>query len=101
MVRAGDDNELADVIEKKQAVAIGWAAMNNVSSLKTRDEFKEAYRKAFPDDTESQVAMQAGQIYRFVHEIQQNHYILSCLKASRELLIGICDGPYEHTEKLF
>jgi restriction system protein len=101
MVRAGDDNELADLLEKKHAVAIGWAEMGDLSSLKTRDDFKAAYRKAHPDDSDRTVAMQAGQIYRFVHEIQNGHYILSYSTATGELLVGTCDGVYKYLPNLF
>jgi restriction system protein len=101
MVRAGDNNELADVIEKNKAVAIGWAKMSDVSSLRTRDDFKEAYRKAYPEEAENKVAGAAGQIYRFVREIHKGDYVLSYQKASRELLIGICEGEHEYSTKLF
>ena len=100
MVRAGDDNELADILENKHAVAIGWAEMGDLSALKTRDDFKEAYRKAHPEDSDRTVAMQAGQIYRFVREIQGPDYILSCSSATRELLIGTCNGAYSYLPNL-
>ena len=37
MVRAGNDNELADLVEEKGAVAIGWTKMGDLSSLKARE----------------------------------------------------------------
>ena len=101
MVRAGDHNELAESMEENKAVAIGWAALHDVSSLKTREEFKDAFRKAYPDEAETVVPGSAGQIYRFVREINNGDYVLSYEKSSRELLIGVCDGPYEYTGKLF
>jgi len=43
MVRAGNSNELADLVAEENAVAIGWAEMGDLSSLKTREQFKERY----------------------------------------------------------
>jgi restriction system protein len=36
MVRAGNDNELADIVQDEQVVAIGWVKMGDVSKLDTR-----------------------------------------------------------------
>ena len=40
MVRAGNDNELAELVKQKESVAIGWLEMGDVSALQTREKFK-------------------------------------------------------------
>jgi restriction system protein len=101
MVRAGNDNELADLVEEKDAVAVGWTKMGDVSSLKAREQFKERYREVYPDHSPNRVAVNAGQIFRFTREMRQGDYVLTYIKASREELIGLVDGPYEHRSDLF
>lgn len=96
MVRAGDDNELADQVWQENAVAIGWDAMGDLSGLSTREQFKDHYRQTYPDHSEGRVAVNAGQIYRFVREIAQGDYVLSYIKESREILIGVVAGPYTY-----
>lgn len=98
MVRAGDDNELASVVEEKNAVAIGWREVGDVSDLHSRDEFKERYRQAFPEHSAGRVAVNAGQIYRFVREIQEGDYALTYIKSTREVLIGLVEGSYRYLE---
>jgi restriction system protein len=98
MVRAGNDNELADVVSEKSLVAIGWSDMGDLSQLKTREAVKERYREVYPEHAEGRVAVNAGQLYRFAHEIDVGDCVMTYLKNSRELLIGRVTGPYEYRE---
>jgi restriction system protein len=99
MVRAGNDNELADIVQEDGVVAIGWANMGDVSHLETRAEFKQRYRQVNPEASDGRVAVNAGQIYRFVREMQQGNYVLTYIKSSREVLIGVVDGGYEYLDE--
>jgi restriction system protein len=98
MVRAGDDNELAGIVEGEGVVAIGWMEMGDVSGLHSRQEFKERYRQAFPDHSEGRLAVNAGQVYRFVRKIRKGDYALTYIKSTREVLIGLIDGGYEYRD---
>ena len=49
MVRAGNDNELAEEIGEKHAVAIGWEKIGDLSEYVARSEVKEQYASAYPD----------------------------------------------------
>ena len=100
MVRAGNDNELADIVQEENVVAIGWSDMGDLSDLKTREAFKQRYREAYPEASEGRLNVNAGQIYRFVREIQEGDYVLTYIKASREILIGVA-GPYQYREKAY
>jgi len=101
MVHAGNENELADLVEEKSAVAIGWPEMGDVSGLDKRDQFKRRYEEVYPDHSPGRIAVNAGQIYRFAQEIGEGDYILTYIKASREILIGLAAGPYEYRTDLF
>ena len=101
MVRAGDDNELADLVEEKGAVAIGWDSMGDVSALQGREAFKERYREVYPDHSAGRVAVNAGQIFRYVCEIREGDYVLTYRKASREVFVGLAAGPHKYDPNLF
>ncbi|MBL7202063.1 MAG: restriction endonuclease [Anaerolineae bacterium] len=101
MVRAGNENELADVVEKESVVAIGWDKVGDISNLETREQFKERYREAYPEDSSNRVAVNAGQVYRFVREIQEGHYVLTYIKTSREMLIGLVKESYEYRAEAY
>ena len=96
MVRAGNNNELADIVQEENVVAIGWDSMDDVSDLETRKEFKQRYRDANPEDSSGRVAVNAGQVYRFAQKMEKGDYVLTYIKASREVLIGLVEGPYEY-----
>jgi restriction system protein len=96
MVRAGNENELADIVQEENVVAIGWDSMGDVSNLATREQFKQRYRETNPEDSLGRVATNAGQVYRFAREITEGDYVLTYIKATRELLIGLVKGPNEY-----
>jgi restriction system protein len=101
VVRAGDENELADEVEGKSAIAIGWEDMGNLSDLTRREQFKERYREIYPDHSEPRVNVNSGQVYRFTCEIEEGDYLLTYVKSSREILIGLSSGGYEYNPVLF
>lgn len=101
MVRAGNDNELADQVEDKNAVAIGWAGMGDLSGLHKREEFKERYRQTYPDHSDPRVNVNTGQVYRFAREIHGGDYVLTYDKANREILIGTIVGDFSISPSMF
>lgn len=94
IVRAGVNNEIASDVKRASVVAIGWAEMGDLTALGTRDDFKNLYRSTYPDDNEAKVGIGAGQVYRFVKEIQTGDIVLTPIAVSRELLIGKVMGNY-------
>jgi hypothetical protein len=71
MVRAGDNNELAPLLEERKAVAVGWDELPDLAGLLSFEEFKTCY---------------AGD------------YALSYLRASRTVLVGVDAGLYRSRE---
>lgn len=101
MVRAGNDNELAEKVEPLNAVAIGWTEMGDVSALKKREAFKQRYREVYPEHSDGRVNVNASQVYRFARQIKEGDFVLTYIKDSREVLIGVADGPYEYRTDIF
>ncbi|MBA3869494.1 MAG: restriction endonuclease [Anaerolineae bacterium] len=101
MVRSGNDNILANLVEDKGAVAVGWDEMGDLSQLQTREQFKRRYQEVFPEDSEGRVPVNAGQIYRFAKEIHLGDYVITYIKDSREIVIGIVESEYEFNPTLF
>ena len=101
VVKAGNANVLADRLEQKSAVAIGWAEIGDLSALPDRQQVLELVRKEYPADTPAQQAMAGGQVYRFVREIRPSDYILTPIKATRTVLMGKAEGDYVFDPALF
>lgn len=100
MVRAGGNNELADLVEDAGAIAIAWGT-GDLSELHTREEIKNRYRQTHPDHSDTRIAVNGGQLFRFAQEIKKGDYILTYIKASRELLIGLIERHYEYQQGVF
>ncbi len=94
VVRAGVNNEIASEVGKASVVAIGWDKMGDLSELSTRDDFKNRYRTKYADDSGASVGIGAGQIYKFVQQIQKGDFVLTPIRVSREVLIGEIIGDY-------
>lgn len=80
---------------QRNVIAIGWKRMGDLSAIgRSREAFKEAYAKAYPDSKKGAVANGAGMLYRFVYEMQIGDYIIFPSKSNREINIGIIEGEY-------
>jgi restriction system protein len=76
-------------------IAIGWEDLGDIGKLdNNRDIFKERYSATYTSDKKEKVAVCAGQLYRFVHEICVGDYVVFPSKSNREINIGIIEGDY-------
>lgn len=94
-IHAGHSSEIDSQFKDKKVVAIGWNEMGDLSNTKTRDNIKELYKKTYPEDEMGTVAICAGAIYRFVHEMKIGDIIIFPSRISREILIGKTVGNYK------
>ncbi len=99
-VRGGRTGDADSFFLKKSKVALGWERLTDLSSLKQdRDAFKTAVAQAWPDKTAASVANNAGQLFRFVHEMRTGDLILYPSKIDRLVHIGTILGPYTYDAK--
>jgi restriction system protein len=94
MVRAGERGVLVDDFRTGSFVAIGWAELGDMASLKSREQFSKAIDKAYPGSRKMQVAVSAGQAFRFVREMKPGDRILTYDPGQREYLLGTITGEY-------
>ncbi len=87
------DHALAPI--EQGYVAIGWHEMGDLSLIKpTRDAFKAAYERAYPDAGPGKVRTSAGVPYRFLVEMKPGDLVIFPSKPDRMVNIGVVDGPY-------
>lgn len=96
MVRAGEGGVHIDEFRAGSFVAIGWADMGDMSALKTRDQFTKAVERVYPGSRKMQVAVSAGQAFRFVREMRPGDRVLTYDPGRREYLIGTITGDYTY-----
>jgi len=99
-IHAGKTGDAESLFEKHHVVAIGWKDVGDLSPLKTRDDFKVRYEETFPGMKPMNVAVSAGQLYRFVHEMKVGDAIVFPLKRAADIWLGDVTGSYEYNPKL-
>lgn len=94
VVRAPD--EIASEVEKNSMVAIGWSQMGGLDGVQSREAMKRKFREIYPELSDKRIAIGAGQLYRFVHEIHKGDFILTPLRETRQVLVGHCTAEYAY-----
>ncbi len=70
-------------------VAVGWLPDEDLTSVVSRDEIFDRYRKAHPDETPHEVGAKAGQLATFVLKVQPGDYVMTrCAPPTREYRYG-------------
>ena len=102
MVRAGEGGYLFEEFKDKNAVAIGWNDLGDLSKVTSLDELKELYRReeAEEEEKEGKVNASCGMLRRFKDEIHKGDYVITYNPETRQYLIGEVTGEYVFNTKL-
>jgi restriction system protein len=78
-------------------VAIGWREMGDLSLIKrSRDAFKAAYERSYPDAGPGTVRTSAGVPFRFLVEMKIGDVVIFPSKLDRTVNIGVIEGDYTY-----
>ena len=86
-------------------VGIGWPLMGDITKIApNRDAFKDQLAIAYPDKKPGAIPVDAGSMFKFVHEIQAGDYVVYPSKSDRMVNIGrfkgtatyVADDPDEY-----
>ncbi len=100
-IHGGKTGDADSLFLKKNYVAIGWAKMGDLSkTTPDREAFKAAVAKTYPDAKPGAIPNNAGQLYRFVHEMQVGDLVVYPSKRDRQIHIGRIDGGYQYNAAL-
>jgi len=95
-IHPGKRGEAEDLFIHREVIAIGWSNMGDLSQWADRDAYKSAFAEMYPDEKPGAIPTKAGQLYRFVHEIQIGDLVVCPLKLVREVRIGRVVGEYQY-----
>jgi hypothetical protein len=97
--RAGKQIRLF-LVEKPSVLALGWKDVPDVSTVPDkREAFKKVIAEIYPTANPGSVANNAGQLFRFVHEMKDGELALYPCKSDREIHFGRVTGPYFYSVK--
>lgn len=96
-IHAGKTGDAASLFLNKDCVALGWQSMGDLGKISpNREAFKSAVAKAYPNKKAGAIPNNAGQLFRFVHEMKEGDLVIFPHKHERKIHIGIVAGPYEY-----
>lgn len=96
MVRAGRGGVYFENFRDRSIVAIGWAALGDLSRLDSREAFVAAVRETYPTKRQGALAVEGGQLYRFVKEFSEGDRVVTYDSRARVYLRGEIKGPYTY-----
>jgi len=94
VVRAGEGNEVVEEFQRLGVVGYGGAQMGDLKRLGSREAIAEKVHEVLPS-SKGAMANWAGQYWKISSQIQTGDYVLTPVKATREILIGKIMGDYE------
>lgn len=95
VVRAGGGGQYTSEFQVGGFAAIGYYPVGNIEGL-SREQVTELVAAVQPD--KKKVSGDAGNLFRFAHEIQVGDVIVTPDGETRELLLGTVTDPYEFRE---
>lgn len=99
-IHAGKTGDATTLFLKRPCVGLGWQSVGNLSKLSpTREVFKAAVSIAYPKKKPGAIPNNAGQLFRFVHEVKEGDLVVFPNKGTRRIHIGRITGGYEYSPK--
>lgn len=84
----------------KGYVAIGWSELGNLSRIpNNREAFKQEVLEKIAGAKPGSIPVQAGVLYRFLHEVKEGDLVVYPSKVDRMVNLGRIAGPYRYDPK--
>jgi restriction system protein len=90
----GQTGDADTLFLKQNMIALGWDGIGDLSSLPDREAFKAQVAKVYPHDKPAAVRNNAGQLFRFVQEMQIDDFVIYPSKRDKQIHIGKVVGQY-------
>ena len=101
MVRAGEGGFRFEDFKSGSRVSIGWLELGDMTALKTREDFVRSVEVAYPSAKKAQIAVSAGQAFRFAREIKIGDAVITYDGSARVYLVGTVIGNYEYSPNTY
>lgn len=96
-IHAGETGDADTLFLKHNVIALGWNKMNDLSTLRPdRESFKQRVASIYPDKKAGAIPVDAGQLFRFVYEMQTGDLVIYSSKHDRQIHIGKVEGAYSY-----
>jgi restriction system protein len=99
-IHAGKTGDANTLFFEKNCIAIGWPSVGDLSKIQAnRDAFAKQIKTAYPTMKPGAIAINTGQIFRFIHEIKKGDIVVYPSKTDKLIHIGRIEGEYHYDPK--
>jgi restriction system protein len=99
-IHGGRTGDADGLFLKGNCVAVGWTKVGSLAGIEpNRDAFKARVAAAYPDKKPGAIPVDAGQLFRFVHEIKKGDLVAYPSRADRQIHLGQVMGEYRYDPK--
>ncbi len=95
MIRAGEGGFRFEDFKAQSFVSIGWHEVGDLSKRSTREDFLTAVKSTYPQMRKGQIPSAAGQLFRYVREIEIDDTVITYSSEERVYLVGSVTSAYE------
>jgi restriction system protein len=95
-VNAGRRSALAHEFLTRGVVAIGWQEAGDYSRLPSRQAVLDTMVRAYPDRTDQQNTVGAGQVWRFLTDVREGDRVITYDPVARAYHLGTICGPPQY-----
>ena len=82
--------------------AISWSMLRDVSGIRSLEEMRDLFHSDLSrSDSFGSQSMKAGQLFDFLHNVNEQDFVLTPIKETKTVRIGKIDGPYRYDETMF
>lgn len=92
-INAGRNSALARHFIDGEIVAIGWLEAGDHTQARSKQALLDRVAAAYPDRTDQQNAVGAGQIWRFLNEVREGDAVITYDPGERVYHLGEITGP--------
>jgi restriction system protein len=94
-IHAGKTGDADKLFREHECVALGWPDMGDLTTLPpTREAFKARMVETYPQSKPGAIPVNAGQLFRFVHEAKDGDLVAYPSKRDRRIYFGRVTGGY-------
>ena len=96
-IHAGRLGEADSVFLRKNVIAIGWHEMGDVTSIgDDREALKKGVAETYPKAKPGAIPVYAGQLFRFINEMQPGDLVVYPSKIDRQIHVGRVTGEFRY-----
>jgi restriction system protein len=100
-IHADKTSDADNLFLKKGYIALGWDRMGDLNKLSAdREAYKSKVIECYPEYKPGSIPGQAGQLFRFTHEMKTGDIVAYPSKRDRQVHIGKIVGPYKYDPSL-